>query len=56
MQLIEGENLEYWVNRGQKLSDEATALNWFTQIAKVLDYVHQKDFFHRDIKPSNIIR
>ena len=56
MQLIEGENLEHWLSRNQRLTDESIALNWFAQITRVLDYVHQKHFFHRDIKPSNIIR
>jgi serine/threonine protein kinase/ABC-type branched-subunit amino acid transport system substrate-binding protein len=55
MELIEGENLEHWLNRDQRLTDESIALNWFAQIVRVLDYVHQKGFFHRDIKPSNII-
>ncbi|MBE9011096.1 protein kinase [Pseudanabaenaceae cyanobacterium LEGE 13415] len=56
MQWIEGENLEDWLDRGQRLTTETMAIKWFAQLARVLDYVHQRQFFHRDIKPSNIIR
>lgn len=56
MQWIEGENLEDWLDRGQRLTTETMAIDWFAQVARVLDYVHQRQFFHRDIKPSNIIR
>ncbi|GAP95581.1 bifunctional serine/threonine-protein kinase/ABC transporter substrate-binding protein [Leptolyngbya sp. NIES-2104] len=56
MQWIEGENLEDWLDRGQRLTNETTEIDWFAQLARVLDYVHQRQFFHRDIKPSNIIR
>lgn len=54
MQKFEGQNLEQWVEANGKIS-QALALNWLTQIVKILDEVHRSGFFHRDIKPSNII-
>lgn len=54
MQKFEGQNLEQWVEANGRIS-QALALNWLTQIVKILDEVHRSGFFHRDIKPSNII-
>lgn len=54
MQKFEGVNLEQWVETKGKIS-QTLALNWLTQIVKILDQVHRSGFFHRDIKPSNII-
>ena len=34
--------------------EESTNLNWFSQIAMALSYVHGKKILHRDIKSSNI--
>lgn len=56
MQWIEGENLEDWLDRGERITTEAMAIDWLAQLARVLEYVHDRQFFHRDIKPSNIIR
>jgi serine/threonine protein kinase len=54
MQKFEGQNLEEWVKANGRIS-QALALNWLTQLVKILDEVHRSGFFHRDIKPSNII-
>nr|WP_265338685.1 serine/threonine-protein kinase [Nodularia sp. LEGE 04288] len=54
MQKFEGLNLEQWVKANGRIS-QALALNWLTQIVKIIDEVHRSGFFHRDIKPSNII-
>jgi serine/threonine protein kinase len=54
MQKFEGQNLEQWVEANGRISQDV-ALNWLTQLVKILDEVHRSGFFHRDIKPSNII-
>lgn len=57
MERIRGRNLEQWLNENdnEPISEEL-ALEWLKQIANILGYVHQNQFFHRDIKPSNIIQ
>lgn len=54
MELIEGENLEQWVSQHGAIS-EPIARNWLRQLIKILQALHENNFFHRDIKPSNII-
>lgn len=56
MEKIEGQNLEKWLslNRNRPISPER-ALDWLTQLADILAFVHEQKYFHRDIKPSNII-
>ncbi len=55
MELIDGEDLELWLETNGKLSDEQTALTWLNKITIILAYLHSKKHFHRDIKPSNIM-
>jgi serine/threonine protein kinase len=54
MEKIEGQNLEQWLDLHGSIS-QYTALNWLQQLTKILQLLHDKDFFHRDIKPSNIM-
>lgn len=54
MEYIEGDNLEELVKKKGAI-DEATALEWLTQLAEILHNLHQRNLAHRDIKPSNII-
>ncbi|MEH2323888.1 MAG: 4-Cys prefix domain-containing protein [Nostoc sp.] len=54
MQKFEGQNLEDWLKANGRIS-QTLALDWLTQLIKILDKVHRSGFFHRDIKPSNII-
>ncbi len=56
MEKIEGMDLEaYQEQRQDRPIDQKLALEWLIQLAKILDEVHQQNFFHRDIKPPNII-
>jgi len=56
MEKIEGLDLdEYQQQRQNRPIEQKLALKWLIQLAKILDEVHQQQFFHRDIKPSNII-
>ena len=54
MEKIVGVNLEQWLHENGAIK-EKRALKWLEQIVKILDSVHENDFFHRDIKPSNIM-
>ena len=56
MEKIEGLDLEeYLKQRENRPIDEKLALEWLTQLTKILHEVHQQNFFHRDIKPANIM-
>ncbi|MBW4628649.1 MAG: ABC transporter substrate-binding protein [Brasilonema octagenarum HA4186-MV1] len=55
MEKIEGQNLEQWLGEHGAI-DERQALEWLKQLATILDFIHQQNWFHRDIKPSNIMR
>jgi eukaryotic-like serine/threonine-protein kinase len=55
MELIDGEDLESWLQTNGKLADEQMALTWLNKITIILAYIHSKKHFHRDIKPSNIM-
>ncbi|VXD15005.1 protein kinase domain-containing protein [Planktothrix paucivesiculata] len=54
---IEGLNLQDWMKERKKepISQEL-ALEWLKQLTKILEQVHNLQYFHRDIKPQNIIR
>lgn len=56
MEKISGLNLQQWLKLESKqpLTTE-TALNWLIQLTKILQLLHQQNYFHRDIKPSNIM-
>gem|GEM_PF-423632 len=54
MDKFEGLNLYEYIRVNGKLTSKL-ALDWLEQLVKILDRVHQSEFFHRDIKPSNII-
>ncbi|NJK29726.1 MAG: protein kinase, partial [Acaryochloris sp. SU_5_25] len=51
---IEGVDLKQWMHQNPKISNEQ-AYDWLSQIADILNHVHQLGYFHRDIKPSNIM-
>lgn len=37
-----------------KLFDEATILDWFTQMCLAIKHVHDRKIIHRDIKGQNV--
>jgi len=55
MELLEGDPLDENMRSTSNRSLEET-LTITIQLAKALDYAHEKGVIHRDIKPSNIIR
>ncbi len=56
MEKIDGLNLSEWMRQqGGNPIGEKQAVNWLQQLAKILNLVHQENFFHRDIKPENIM-
>ena len=55
MEKIEGDNLETWLEKSGKLSDQQKALRWLIELTDILNSVHKKGFVHRDVNLSNII-
>ncbi|HSM81892.1 MAG TPA: serine/threonine-protein kinase [Nodosilinea sp.] len=56
MEKIDGPNLKQWmVQQGNHPISEKQAMLWLSQLADVLNLVHQHNYFHRDIKPENIM-
>lgn len=56
MEKIPGQNLQEWMlaRANQPITTE-TAIEWLTQLTKILNLLHEQQYFHRDIKPSNIM-
>jgi serine/threonine protein kinase len=54
LELVEGEDLQSFLRRGQKLGPEHASL-FLSQMANVLAHAHAAKVLHRDIKPSNIL-
>jgi len=53
MEFVDGENLRSLMKREKKLSPFRTA-GLFLQLAKAIEYAHNKNLVHRDLKPDNI--
>jgi serine/threonine-protein kinase len=53
MQFIEGETLADRVTRGPMPQREAARL--MAEVARAVQFAHEKGFVHRDLKPSNIL-
>lgn len=54
MDFIEGENLDEYISRKGKLSEQRT-ISIITEIGKALEYLHSRKMLHLDIKPKNIM-
>jgi len=58
MHYIDGADLRWMIKdylASNELIPHKTILKIMTQVAKALDYAHQRGVIHRDIKPSNIM-
>jgi tRNA A-37 threonylcarbamoyl transferase component Bud32 len=54
MPLMVGESLADRLKDGG-LPDPETAAGWMAEIARAVQYLHEKNMIHRDLKPSNIL-
>ncbi|MFM7366063.1 MAG: serine/threonine protein kinase [Cuspidothrix sp.] len=55
MERIEGENLQEWLDNGNRITNTPQAIQWLKQLVDILGYVHGERYVHRDIKPANIM-
>lgn len=54
MTFVKGETLQQIVDKKGRIEYE-TSLNYITQLADAISYLHKQNILHRDIKPENII-
>jgi len=55
LEYIEGDNLRRWLRRHKLPLSIAQAVQWGTELAEALSYLHQHSIVHRDLKPENVI-
>jgi hypothetical protein len=54
MEYVHGEPLNTVLNRNPKGLPPEQARDWFLQVARAVDYLHDHAVIHRDIKPGNV--
>ncbi len=53
--LVNGPNLEQWLEQSNRNLPVPVAARWGEQLAEAVDHLHKKSIVHGDIKPSNIL-
>ncbi|NNF05425.1 MAG: protein kinase, partial [Candidatus Eisenbacteria bacterium] len=53
MELVEGETLQDRISRGRIPVDEAARIG--LELAKAIEFAHEKGIVHRDLKPANVM-
>ncbi|MBI1323778.1 protein kinase [bacterium] len=53
--LVNGPNLEQWLDQSNHQLPIHVAARWGEQLAEAVDHLHKKSIVHGDIKPSNIL-
>eukprot|EP00741_Cyanophora_paradoxa_P015891 tig00020909_g15342.t1 len=54
MELCSGGDLQALIHNNRRGIDEATALNYMSQICVAVEHLHRRRILHRDLKPANI--
>ncbi|MHB8512758.1 MAG: serine/threonine protein kinase [Actinomycetota bacterium] len=55
LEFIEGDNLRRWLRLKKEPVRIEQAIDWGTQLASALQYLHAHGITHRDLKPENIL-
>lgn len=58
LELVEGQNLQQWLESTTEPMDDARALDWAMQVCEALVHLHQQKphpVIFRDLKPSNVM-
>jgi serine/threonine-protein kinase len=55
LEYIEGDNLRRWLRKHKLPLPIPLAVQWGTELAEALSYLHQHKIVHRDLKPENVI-
>jgi serine/threonine protein kinase len=55
LEYIEGDTLRRWLRKHKLPIAIPQAVQWGTELAEALSYLHQHKIVHRDLKPENVI-
>lgn len=53
--LVNGPNLEQWLEQSRRPISPMLAVQWVKQLAEAIEHLHFHDILHGDLKPSNIL-